>query len=249
MNKSLKLVFTLFSVMCIGLLCSSNAQAQYRGYYQQNAPEEKNKDPAAPPVPKIFSSQVTSKQQAEKLDRLYNNLYISLWNYALIDFNHQKKLYDLIDFKRFQVTRYTGEFKDDLQDAMEDLNTNSKKMLADIDKANEEYKDVKIGIRKSDYEVLDKLWEEKIEQYRKEAKLHFKMQHSFLKTYYSLVGYIIKQGGSYYYDSQKKAVSFYKHGGYQFFGKSLDKLRKITHEQKKTLRTNTPANINPALMQ
>lgn len=220
----------------------SIAYAQYKGIYTNK--EKKREDKAARPIPKVFSTQVASTKEAEKLDTLYNELYVSLWNYALTDFNYQKQLYTLIEPHRFQITRYSKEFKGILTDAMTNLKQNSKNIDEDIKNANEKYKEIREGIRSVDYEILDKLWPEKIEQFRKEAKQYLKMQHAFLKTYRGLVAFIIKQGGSYYYDTNEQRVKFYKFAGYKFFGKTIDKLRRITYEQKKFLKERAPAGVD-----
>tara|TARA_R110002095_G_scaffold74358_1_gene63422 strand:+ start:1324 stop:2070 length:747 start_codon:yes stop_codon:yes gene_type:complete len=243
MSKVFKSGFALFSIFCLTLSSwSMVAHAQYRGSYTKK--NEKYVDRAAPPVPKVFSSQVTSVNEAVKLDELYNELYISLWNYAITDFNYQKKLYTLVEPERFQVTRYPKEFTGDMSDGLDNLNRNYKNMLSDIEHADAQYKEIKVGIRKQDYEVLDKLWPEKIEEFRTFAKQYFGLQHKFLTTYRSLVGFIIKQGGSYYFDTTEYNVKFYQFGGYKFFGQSLDRLHKISYEQKKMLKENAPAHVD-----
>ena len=194
MNKVFKFNLVLFSIFCLTLSSlPSAAYAQYKGAY--SGKKGKFKDPAARPVPRVFSSQVTSTNEAEKLDKIYNELYVSLWNYAITDFNYQKKLYALIKSERFQVTRYSKEFSGDMSDSIDNLNRNYNNMLADIETTNKKYEDIKEGIRAVDYETLDMLWPEKIEKFHTHAIEYFKMQHAFLKTYRALVAFIIKQGG------------------------------------------------------
>ncbi len=243
MSRNFRHITAVFSIFClIAVSLPSVAHAQYKGSY--TGKNKKYVDKAARPVPKVFSTQVTSTKQAEKLDEIYNELYVSLWNYAITDFTYQKKLYALIEPQRFQITRYSKEFKGVLTDAMDNLNKNSKNIDKDIEDANLKYKEIKEGIREVDYEILDKLWTEKIAEFRHDAKQFLKMQHAFLKTYRSLVGFIIKQGGSYYFDTNEQRVKFYKFAGYKFFGKSVDKLRKITYEQKKFLKSKAPARVD-----
>lgn len=224
------------------------ASAQYHGSYD-NSKKKNYVDAAARPVPRVFSSKVKSTQEAEKLDQLYNQLFISLWNYALSDLNHQKKLYALVDYERFQTTRYSKEFSGPIESAMDNLNRNHQNVKDDIKKANEQYEIIKEGIREVDYETLDQIWPEKIKEFDIHAQKYFDMQFAFLKTYRSLVGYIIKQGGSYYYDSASRSVKFYDLSGWRFFGESLDKMRKITYMQKQHLKQKVPANVDVDTLQ
>lgn len=247
MSKIFKLSLALVSILSLSVL-SHNAHAQqYQG--DISSKKKKYEDKAAKPVPKVFSSQVTSVQEAEKLDKLYDELYVGLWNFAVTDFSYQKKFYDLVQPARFETTRYSKEFSVPLKDAIENLNQNYKSMQRDIEDANAQYEVIKEGILASDYEILDTLWAEKIEIYRMKAREYFEMQHKFLKTYRSLVAFIIKQGGSYYYDSTEGRVKFYDFAGYKYFGQSIDKLRRITFEQKQMLRANAPANVDTAIIQ
>ncbi len=242
MSKNFKYIIAVFSIFClIAVSLPSTANAQYKGNYSSK--KKKYKDKAARPIPRVFSTQVTSTREAEKLDAIYNELYISLWNYAITDFNYQKQLYALIEPQKFQITRYSKEFKGVLADSMENLNENSKNIDKDIENANKKYQKIREGIRSVDYEILDKLWPEKIKQFKKEAKHYLKMQYAFLKTYRGLVGFIIKQGGSYYFDTNEQRVKFYKFAGYKYFGETIDKLRRITYEQKKFLKENAPAGV------
>lgn len=244
MSKVFKYSLILFSVFCLTLTSLPPvAHAQYKGSYSNK--KKKYIDAAARPVPKIFSSQVTSTKEAAKLDELYNELYVSLWNYAITDFGYQKKLYALVEPKRFNITRYAKEFST-VDDAIDNLNRNYKNVLSDIETANKQYEEIKEGIREEDYAALDQLWPEKIKEYRAHAKRFYDKQYQFLKTYRSLVAFILKQGGSYYYNANEQRVKFYKFGGYQFFGQSIDKLNMISFEQKKILKAKAPANVDIA---
>ncbi|MCK5375110.1 MAG: hypothetical protein KAJ40_07485 [Alphaproteobacteria bacterium] len=243
------LVFSLLlTASLISFPCLKSAHAQYHGYYPgQQIAEEKNK--TTPIIPQIFSSQVSSVQQAKKIDVLYNTLYVSLWNYAMSDVNYQKKLYNLISSEHFQTTRYMAEFSETMNNAMVNLNENYKKLHKNIDAANREYLHIKETIRLADYDVLDKLWSEKIAEYEQRANNYFKMQHEFLNTYRALVAFIIKQGGGYYYDTSERSVKFFKFGAYEYFAKALDKLYKLTYEQKKLLKLHVPATEDLLLLE
>ncbi len=234
-------VFTLLFVF-VFTVNSSDSHAQYRGSLQfQN---EKDKDEAARPVPRVFSSKVNSVDQAEKLDVILNNLYVSLWNFSGTDFIYQKKLYSLLDFQRFKLTRYPAEFEGVIAESLTNINENYAKIQTEVANAKASYMDIREGIMDSDYETLDPLWEEEITKFEEHADTYFKMQHSYLKTYNSLVKFILRQGGSYYYDATSQSLRFYQNSTKQFFGKSYDKLRKISFEQRKLLRSRPPANVD-----
>jgi len=247
MSKFFKLSLALISILSLSTISPDAHAQQYQGEY---APQQKKyKDKAAPPVPRVFSSQVTSAQEAQKLDIIYNELYVSLWNYAITDFNYQKIFYSLVQPQKFETTRYSKEFSGVLKNAIENLNQNHKNMIDDVNAANEKYIEIKEGIRQIDYETLDPLWEEKISEFKAHAKRYFTMQHKYLKAYKSLVEFIIEQGGSYYYVQNERSVKFYDFSGYKYFGQSIDRLRKITFEQKKMLREKIPANVDVVSIQ
>ena len=243
MNRT---IFVYFAVLIAVASFPTNASAQkYLGDLPRGGEKpEVQKDKAAKPVTKVFSSKVMSTTQAEKLDVLYNNLSVSLWNYAITDFRYQKKLFSLMESKRFKTTRYSKEFSRDLDAALKNLNKNHSDLMSEITKAEDEYVFVREAIRSIDYEILDPLWRKKMDEFETRANTYFKMQHAFLKTYRNLVAFILKQGGSYYYKTDTQRVHFYRFEGYKFFGKSLDRLNKISYEQRKFLRENPPANID-----
>ncbi|PCI98058.1 MAG: hypothetical protein COB14_08325 [Alphaproteobacteria bacterium] len=240
-------IFKIMIMVSVFLSCvstSSQVNAQnYHGGYSKNS-TQKPKDKAARPVPKVFSSQTSSVQQGLKLDAIYNNLYVSLWLYAGVNFVHQKKLSAKMRPEKFQLTRYTKEFSGDMTKAMDNLNNGYNDMLADIENAEKQYIEIKEGITAADHEKLDALWKEKITEFTSKAKTYFKLQHHFLNTYRKLVNFILKQSGSYTYKSNEKQVYFYKFGGYKFYGQSIDSLRMTSFKQRKLLRENAPAGVN-----
>ena len=241
-------VFTFFLTFGLAVLIAPDvAFAQYHGAYSGQQ-DTKKKEETKPQYPKIFSSRVTSVQQTQKLDEIYDGLYTSLWNYAISDFNYQKQLYEQIANERFQITRYSGEFSDILEKSMKNLNENHNKMKKALENADLEYKYIRKRVRESDHETLDELWPNKIDEYKKTADEYFEMQHSFLKTYNGLVAFILAQGGGYYYESKSQALKFYKYGVYEYYGNTVDELRKITYEQIKLLKGYVPAAMDPALL-
>ena len=249
MCKVFRLFLAVCSVFSLALICvPQTASAQYMGSYNSQQ-KKKYVDAAARPVPRVFSSKVKSTQEAEKLDQLYNQLYVSLWNYAKSDMNYQKKLEVLLEGERFKTTRYAKEFSVPLEGAMNNLNENHKSVKNDIKNANERYEIIKEGILKVDHETIDKIWPEKIKEFEIHAQKYFDMQFAYLKTYRSLVGFIMKQGGSYYYDSSARAVKFYDLSGWRFYGESIDKLRKTTYAQKQHLKQKVPANVDVSSLQ
>jgi len=240
-NKNFVLCFAFLVSLSYGSV--ANAQ-KYLGDLPRDGSGAAQEDPRAKPVPRIFSSDMVSTASGEKLDVVYNNLLASLWNYSVTDFRYQNKLMLLMKNERFKTTRYSKEFSRDLDDALANLNANYKSMLDDITFAEERYKTVREEIRSIDYEILDPLWREKINAFKERSKTYFKMQHSFLKTYRTLVAFILKQGGSYYYKEETNRVYFYRFEGYEFFAKSLDKLNRISFEQRKFLKQEPPANFD-----
>jgi len=83
----------------------------------------------------------------------------------------------------------------------------------------------------------------KLKEFKNVANTYFKMQHGYLKTYRNLIGFILKQGGSYAY-KQGQGITFFKFGGYKYFAQNIDKLNKIQYEQRKHLNANAPADAN-----
>ncbi|MGH1456619.1 MAG: hypothetical protein ACRBDI_07550 [Alphaproteobacteria bacterium] len=248
MSRSL---YTFFSVSLFAAFCllPSLVQAQqYPGDFS-SAPTTPKKDQYIAPVPRIFSSDVTSVKQAEKLDVLYDNLLMSLWNYGQTDFIYQRTLMEHMQPAKFQLTRYAKEFSYDMDDALANLNANYKKMMDEIEGAKEKYTEIKNGLRMADQKKVDPLWQEKITQFEDNAKTYFKMQHKFLSTYRNLVGFVLKQGGSYYYKQDTQGVYFYKFGSYHFFGKSIDNLKKINYDQRQFLKAHPPANVDALILE
>ncbi len=237
---------SFFAAFCC-LPYGAHAQ-QYTGDFSR-APQTPKKEQYLSPVPRIFSSDVTSIKQAEKLDVLYDNLLMSLWNYAQTDFIHQRSLMEHMKPQKFQLTRYAKEFSPDMNDAMHNLNTNYKKMMGEIQDAKDAYAKISENLRMADQKKVAPIWDEKITQLEDDVVSYFKMQHSFLNTYRNLVGFVLKQGGSYYYKQDTQGVYFYKFGSYHFFGKSIDKLKKINYDQKQFLRTRPPSNVDALVLE
>ncbi len=223
------------------------AIAQYHGSYSgKDSYGEKEKLEII--VPRVFSSQVSSVQQTEKLDEVYDGLYSALWNYAISDLNYQKQLYSLLENKRFRTTRYAAEFSGVLKSTLNNLNSNHKKMQKAIEEANLDFEYIRKHVSKEDQQKLDVLWTDKIDEYKKFANQYFKMEHQFLKTYRNLAAFILKQGGSYYYDRIARTVKFYKLGAYEFYGQLIDKLHIISYKQVSLLKSHVPANMDPDLL-
>jgi hypothetical protein len=242
-----KLTFVIFLTFGFIVISASSAFAQYRGAYPGQG-DAREKEKLEIIVPQIFSSQVSSVAQAKKLDEVYDGLYATLWNYAISDFNYQKQLYELLSNDRFKTTRYSAEFSGLLKDAMTNLNENHTKMQSAVKEADRDFEYVKTRVRADDQETLDKLWESKIAEYKESANNYFKMEHMFLKTYRTMVEFILEQSGGYYYDSETRGLKFYNLGAYDYYGKALDKLHTISYEQAKLLKSHAPANMDPDLL-
>lgn len=240
MKRSLKILIST-GFLVTGLLAADGVQAQYKGSYAPQAAEQE--DPAAKPIPKIFSSQVSSQQQAERLDIIYENLKISLWMAARTNFIQQKKLYDNIQNEKFKYTRYKAEFQSDLQSAMDTLNESYTSTMKAIDEAKVRYPQIKEGIRTIDYEILDPLWEQEIKAFEEKADTFFQMQNEFLQNYRKLVNFILENSGSYYFDSNTKKLNFYDAGIGGVYIKYVDRIRMISYKQTQLLYTLAPANL------
>lgn len=234
---------SLFFIFASFVLFASVAQAQYVGAYSDQK-EEKKEETLLQPIPQIFSSQVSSTGQAKKLDELYDTLHASLWNYAISDINYQKKLYDLLEDERFKTTRYSGEFAGALKQALADLNEHNKNIKSNLMEAETTFNYVRERVREEDKKTLDELWTRKIKEFEKTSETYFKMQHSFLKTYRWLVGFILEQSGGYYYDSADRALHFYDFASYEYYSESIDRLHKTSYEQKKLLKKYVPSGVD-----
>ncbi len=241
MNRLCHLFLLKLSLGVICIVPNTSYAQQYTGDFSK--PAEKTKQERYElPIPRIFSTDAVGVKQAEKLDRIYDNLFVSLWNYSSTDFIHQQTLMTLMENEKFRTTRYAQEFTPHMDDALDNLNENYKSMMNDIAYAREQYSEIREGLRMADEKKIEPLWNEKLVAFEKTAKTYFKMQHDFLNTYRNLVGFVLKQGGSYYYKNDTKGVYFYKFGSYHYFGKAIDKLRKISYDQRQFLKANPPAN-------
>lgn len=242
----MKRVFYTLLFCSLGLVGShTQSFAQYKGGVRP-APQQQQ-DPAAKPIPKVFSSRASGTEQAEKLDRAYYALEVTLWNYGVTDLIYQRELYELLKPERFKITRYTAEFEKPLTSAMKNLKDNYNNLQAEIEEANAEYKNIRSGLLEEDLETIDALWKQRIAQFEQRSMTYFKMQNKFLNTYKSMVDFIISQGGSYAYNGID-GIRFYKVGGYKFFSMTLDKLRKTTYNQRLLLRENAPVNVDLSML-
>ena len=241
-------IFKIMIMVSLFLSCASTssqvAAQNYHGGYSKGSKLEK-KDKAQRPIAKVFSSKISSVKQGEHLDIIYNNLYVSLWLYAGVGFVHQKKLSDKVSANKFQNTRYKKEFSGSIEKAMGHLNSSYKDMQGDIENAETQYIEIRKAIRPIDHETLDALWKEKMTEFNNKSGMYFKLQHKFISTYGKLVKFILQQNGKYTYKSAERVVAFYNFGGYQFYGKSIDSLRMTSYKQRKLLRENAPAGVDP----
>jgi len=240
-----KVFYTLLFTSLTFVGSYTSAIAQYKGGVRP-APQERQ-DPVAKPIPKVFSSRASGIVQAEKLDRAYYALEVTLWNYGVTDLIYQRELYELLKPERFKITRYTAEFEKPLTSAMQNLKDNHKNLQAEIEEANAAYEEIREGLLEEDLEVIDALWKQRIAEFEKRSMTYFKMQNRFLNSYKSMVNFILSQGGSYAYNGID-GIRFYKVGGYKFFSKTLDQLRKTTYNQRMFLRENAPVNVDLSML-
>lgn len=241
----------LFSVTVLAayvFMPSSGFAQQYTGDFSVT-PKKQEQEDLSSPVPKIFSSNASNVQAAEQLDVMYDSLLVSLWNHAQTDFVHQKSLEDLMKNERFRTSRYAKEFTPAMDKALSNLNDNYKSMMDSIQDAEDRYDFIAKDFKMIDKSKVVPIWEEKIAELKSDAKTYFKMQHQYLNAYRNLVGFVLKQGGSYYYKAETRRVHFYNFQHYKFFGKSIDKLKMINYKQRQFLRKRAPANIDLATLQ
>lgn len=225
------LVFAFFSPN----ICFGQAVGQYA---PRTAPVEDKQEAF---IPRVFSSKLTAGKQAEALDFLYYDLSKALGRFSQIDMSHKEKLIELIEPYKFQLTRRASEFKSDLDAAMKSLNSNYKSMDALIVRANEDFSKLITAFPEDQQKIAKGLWDENVKKFKEQSDVYFKQQHNFLNTYNKLVRFILDQSGGYFYDSATKRVAFYRAGVYQTFGRSVDELNKINHQQKILIRELLPA--------
>ncbi|MBI1300903.1 MAG: hypothetical protein GC137_04500 [Alphaproteobacteria bacterium] len=237
--------FVFFSVlMFFGLVGITPVSAQQSLLADPSAKRQtvEDKKEFKNPVPRVFSSEVTSADEARRLDNVYDSLLETLWRYAASDFNLQAKLMELLAPSEFKKTRFSKEFEGPLENSMENLNRNFNALKKDIESANKVFQDVKLGIRKEEQDKVERLWNEKIKAFEDFAKTYFKSQEKFLNTYRNFVKFIIEQKGGYYYRRDRNDVSFYKNGAYRYYAQSMDTIKNIQHQQRQYLKAKPPAN-------
>lgn len=222
---SVTLGVLLFSVP--GVFAQSLDRDSFKPNYKYGTEE------AAKPVyaPRVFSSRLTEEKPAQALDRLYYTLSVALRGYALVDATHQERLMELMEPYRFETTRYPAEFKPDMDDAMEDLNKNYKKMQEEIAKADKAFAAIRSDFSPENREAVDTLWEEQKKVFADRSNAYFSLQHDFLLTYKGLVDFILKRPGTYYYNTGTRKMTFNNIGAYRYFGKSVDNLRLIIRKK------------------
>lgn len=216
----------------------------YHGAYTPNTIRPSNEAVGVnAPVPKIFSSKVTSTTQAERVDALYLELQRSFYTYTKTDAVRQNALNSLLDFERFQYTRYAQEFEAPLNAAMRTLNENSVALRTDIQEAQDTYPTLLDGVSEEERAILDAEWAKTIEQFNVSTMAYFKLQHRFLNTYKNFVTFILDKNGQYYYDRGTSSVHFPNISHYKYFGKNIDALRQISFRQRTLIRDVLPATI------
>lgn len=152
---------------------------------------------------------------------------------------------DLVEPYRFQVTRIRSEFSGKLENSMADLNANYKKMLAEIDAAQQQYETVRKSFSGEQLKLLEQLWATKKEDFIQKVKQYFGQQNKYLNTYNSLVNFLLEQGGRYYYDSSSQRITFYQIGAYNYFATTIEDLSKINRAQQNLLKDSASALGSP----
>lgn len=240
LRKKIAIAALLSCTISTGFVNPAYAQNNVHGQYNPKA-ERAKPDSNTAPIPKIFSKKIQSSTlQALKLDTVYQNLKIALWNYAQVDLTQQSVLLDKMQTDNFRTTRYKLEFKKDLDKAIASLNANYKGMNEQIDQSKQEYEESINGVTSVERELLDALWAEKIKELKNQSETYFKMQHNYILMYQKLTEFIVSKNGSYYFDENAHAVKFYDVADYTYYAGTIDKLNSMTIKQKKFLKETVP---------
>jgi len=222
---------------CAPLIVAEPALAQQlKGQYSP-APKVAEEETLDVVVPRIFSSQVVNVKAGEKLDADYYNLSVLLEGFAEIDRSYKEALFELLQPHYFQVTRRAAEFRKDLETANNSLKENHKKIQDAIESFVKSYDVEAEKFSPQDKEILASMKDKAIKGFKDKSEAYFQRQAKFLKVYSALVRFILKNGGSYYYDSASKGVAFYQAGHYKYFGKLVDQLNELDYQQAQILKT------------
>lgn len=238
MKKTTRFLFCL-SVLCVSALISPPSWAQpAKGQYVP-APVTPPEEGLPPTVPRVFSSQVSSVKQAEKLDLKYYTLTTMLNGFAETDHSYRARLMEQLEPFKFQVTRRKEEFAKDIKDAKSALEDNYKKYKTAVADFEKDLGEQQKTFPAADQDALKKAGAQALKTYKGKSEEYFKLQAKFIKTYSQLVRFILSHGGSYYYDSGRKAVAFYNAGEANTFVKMYDELNMINFNQKQIMKTFT----------
>lgn len=238
MKKTTRFLFCL-SVLCVSALISPPSWAQQAKGQYVPTPEAPPEEGLPPTVPRVFSSQVSSVKQAEQLDIKYHDLSIVLNGYAEIDAGYRERMVELIEPFKFQITRRKEEFTKDIEDAKRALKENYKKNQTLIENFEKDLNEQAKFYTEAERETIKKTGKHAIESFENKSGEYFKLQAKFIKTYSQLIRFILANGGSYYYDSGRKAVAFYNPGEANTFVKMVDELNMINFNQKQIMKSFT----------
>lgn len=236
MKKSPRFLFCL-SVLCVTALLSPPSWAQQQKGQYVPAPVTPPEEGLPPTVPRVFSSQVSSVKQAEKLDIKYHDLTIVLNGYAEIDSGYRQRMMELIEPFKFQITRRKEEFTKDIDDAKRALKDHYKKTKTLIESFENDLNEQAKLYTEAERETIKSVGKQAIESFERKSSEYFKLQAKFIKTYGQLIRFILSNGGGYYYDSGRKDVAFYNAGHYNTFGKMVDDLNKINFDQVQIIKS------------
>lgn len=223
------------SCFCVPFSMGHSAFAQIKGQYtpKPQIAEEETLDPV---VPRIFSSQVAEAKKAEKLDARLYSLSVLLFGFADIDNTYKERLFELLEPFKFEVTRRSTEFRRDLNNAKDAVTENYTKMNEYIDTYQTDFKTSLDGFSPEDRAIIEKVAESAHKDFILKSNKYFDLQAKFLKTYQKLVTFILERGGSYYYSSEYKNLSFYDASVRGMYAKLYDELKKINYEQTQLIK-------------
>ena len=229
----------LFFMAALPLSASPNlAYAQtVKGLYTPKAQkEEKKEEKYETLIPKIFSSQLQSVTQGERVDKLYYDFKAALWNYSQIGFQRQKLLLNHLKSDKFKTTRYPEEFQPDLKKSMDDLNENYKALTKMIEDADKQVVLIREALLDEEKEKFDWLWKSYRDEFKETSDTYFNLQYKFLITYRNLVKFVLSQNGRYSYDPATQSIAFFEPSSYSVYKETLAQLKDTVQKQRELLQ-------------
>ena len=221
---------------CFPFIAGQDAfSQQLKGQYnpQPKVVEEETLDPV---VPRVFSSQVSDVQKAEKLDQALYSLTLVLNGFVEVDATYKERLFELLQPYKFQVTRRGQEFRKDIASAKKTVKESYDSLNNYVEQYRVNLKAELENFKPEDRKIIEQISEEALKSYLVQANKYFDLQARFIKTYQKLVTFILKNSGGYYHTEGSKVISFYDPGIAESYAKLFDTLTKINFNQVQLVR-------------